>query len=212
MYVIDQWLKGSRNFITGRAIYQSLAKDKHVLAALEKGKTSFTEDLLLKELQKLNEQPAKPVAQKAAQQTAEMPVSADPVLSSIREEWMKPYQEMNYLRHKLDSMQGDTIALTKEREPICLKILQLEQECMRAWEKRDHYVSNGKLPDVSDKTLQIPEDPIELANLIGNIKRNIRRNRMLMDKHPDKPVYAQNYNEYKTKFHQVTGKAYEEKN
>lgn len=212
MYVIEKWLNGPRNFYVGKAVYQTVGNDKHLLEVLNKGKTPIAEELLLKALQKLCAAPAAAPVAKPMETADDMPVSNDPVVKSIREEWMKPYQEMNYKRHELDKYQGNDPAMVMKRKELAFEILELEQQCMKAWKKRDHYQQHGKLPDVATKQIVLPTDPIELGKYISNLAKNIRRNKQLMKEHPDKPVYAQKYEEYKQEYIDATGKEYQEKN
>lgn len=212
MYVIDQWLKGPRNFYVGKAIYQTVGNDKHLLEVLNKGKTPIAEELLLKALQKLCAAPAAAPKPEPMETVDEMPVSADPVVKSIREEWIKPYQEMNYKRHQLDQYKGNDPAMIAKREPLVFQILELEQQCMKAWKKRDYYLQHGKLPDVATKQKELPADPVQLGKYISNLAKNIRRNKQFMKAHPDKPVYAQKYEEYKQEYLDATGNEYQEKN
>jgi hypothetical protein len=211
MYVIEKWLNGPRNFYVGKAIYLTVGNDKRLIDVLHKGKTPIAEELLLTALQNLLSKPTPVKTSKATFETAEMPVDADPVLQSIQQEWKKPYQQMNYKRHQLDQYKGNTPEMIAIRKPLVFEILELEQQCMKMWKKRDHYLEHGKLPDVSERKVELPTDPVELGKLIESIKKNIRRNRKLIHQHPDKPVYAQKYQEYKQQYESVTGKAYEEK-
>lgn len=212
MYVIEQWLKGPRNFYVGKAIYQTIGTDKKLLEVLNNGKTPIAEQLLLTALQKHCEQPKRVIAQQIEVDAGVMPESNDPVLKSVREEWLKPYQEMNYKRHKLDEYKGDGPDMVAKRKTLAFEILELEQQCIKIWKKRDHYLQHGKLPDASTSKKELPTDPVELGKYISNLGKNIRRNKKLMKDFPDKPVYVQNYQQYKQEYIDVTGKEYQEKN
>jgi hypothetical protein len=94
-----------------------------------------------------------------------MPQSKDPVLQALRNEWQPLYQRMNYLRHELDRVTttaefplyevgndpGNSPEEISKREPIAFEILELEQQCMRIWARRDHYLQQGKLPEVKER-------------------------------------------------------------
>ena len=157
---------------------------------------------------------AAPVTRKVQRETSTaMPASDDAVLESIKNKWMPLYQRMNLLRHSLDKYGDDNSdAASAYRLPITNEIIDLEKQCTAIWDERDYYIANGRLPFVAEKTVEIPEDPIELANLISNLKKNIRRNRKEMKAHPDKPQYAQFYEQYKKQYKEVTGHEYVEKN
>lgn len=212
MYIIENWLNGPRNFYVGKAIYKTVGADKKLQHLLENGKTPIAEELLLKAMQKLCSSPTAPPVSKPMETVDEMPKTADPVLNSIREEWIKPYQEMNYKRHQLDQYKGNDAAMVAKRKPLAFDILDLEQQCMKAWKKRDYYLQHGKLPDVAEVKKELPSDPVELGKYISNLAKNIRRNKQLMKQHPDKPVYTQKYEQYKQEYIDATGSAYQEKN
>lgn len=212
MYAVQTWLSGQRNFYVGKSIYKTLGKNQRLKDLLEKGKTPTAEELLLKAMQDLVTAPVTiPSTPLITKTTDEMPAGTDPVQQSIRAEWMAPYQQMNYKRHELDRYDTDSIEHIKARKKLAFEILELEQQCMKLWEKRDYYLKHGKLPDIAEKVIEVPTDPVELGKLIESIKKNIRRNRKLQVEHPDKPVYAEKYKEYKQKFEQLTGKPYDER-
>lgn len=212
MYIIENWLNGPRNFFVGKAVYKTVGGDKKLIDLLDKGKTPIAEELLLKAMQKLLQAPALPPVPKPMETADDFPKTTDPVLNSIREEWLKPYQDMNYKRHQLDQYKGNSPEMIAKRKPLAFEILELEQQCMRAWKKRDYYLQHGKLPDVADTKKELPTDPVELGKYISNLAKNIRRNKLLMKQHPDKPVYTQKYEQYKQEYIDATGTAYQEKN
>jgi hypothetical protein len=212
MFAVENWLNGQRNFYVGKSIYKTLGSDQQLKELLEKGKTPIAEQLLLKAMQKLMDKPAAVATSPKTKEIEVMPDDADPVLHGIHLEWKKPYQEMNYKRHELDRYKGNTIENISKRKELAFEILELEQVCMKIWEKRDYYKKNGKLPDVSEKVIELPDNKIELATLIDSIKKNIRRNRLLMKSRPGNPTYAAKYDKYKLEFKKITGVEYDEKN
>lgn len=214
MNSVEKWLKGSRNFFVGKTIYKTIGGDVHLKKLLDMGKTAHAEELLYKGIKALLLKPSKEVIKTPASvvEAGEMSDDADLILKSIREEWLVPYQKMNYLRHQLDQYTGDGADAVNRRKNIAFEILDLEQQCMKCWDKRDYYMLNKKLPDVVENTLILPDNAVDLAKMLENIKRNIRRNKIFMQSHPDKPAFAQRYFEYKKNYAEVTGKEYEETN
>jgi len=214
--IIHNWLNGKQNFIVGTSLYKAFGKDEKLKHLFAQGESGIAKKLLAEELKKLIE-PGKPVITIApkpvVRETDVMPEGNTPVLEALKNEWQHPYQRMNLLRHQLDKYGNkntkDAIAY---RKPIAREIKELEQQCMAIWAKRDYYEKEGKLPFVAETKMVIPTDPIELAELISNLKKNIRRNRKLMADNADKPQYAQFYVEYKNQYKQLTGRDYAEKN
>lgn len=211
MRLIENWLKGSRNYYVGIALYKSLpGANQQLIQLLSKGKTPFAEAELVKAFKAML---SKPVVKKQPQPDPEldkMPPSADAVMESIRNEWMPLYMRMNTLRHMLWTIEGNTPEKIAQRQPIAFEVLELEQQCIQLWAKRNHYLQHGRLPEAKEVKVQIPKDPIELATLIENIKRNIRRNKAFATKNPTKAIYVQRYNDYKASYYSVTGKEYVE--
>lgn len=213
MKLIDKWLKGNRNFYTGKAIYKAIGKDAHLLRLLENIPSVIIQNLLEKALTELNQHKTQPKLIEQDKETVLMPDSADPVLKAVKSEWMKPYQDMNFKRHQLhkfgNSNHPDHIKIRKE---LAFDILDLEQECIRIWAKRDYYTKYGKLPDIRDTTdtLFIAKDPVQLAKQIEASKRKIRdwRSKMKADASNSKAVIE--YQKSKDQYKVLTGYEYEE--
>jgi hypothetical protein len=236
MQIIHNWLKGRQNFIVGATLYKTFGKDQKLKDLFVKGETATAKLLLCEALQKIvapeetgvaetvknvtkietnvpvTAKPVPPVETKADKETAQMPGSADPILNSLKNEWQPLYQRMNLLRHSLDKFEAiNTEEAINFRRPIAREIKELDLQCKAIWAKRDYYLKEGKLPFTSENKIVIPADPVELAKLINNIKRYIRRYRTLMNK-PGNPKTAQLYIDYKAKYKLVTGEDYEETN
>ena len=213
MRVITNWLKGKRDFTVGAMLYQRFGKNEQLKLLLDKGETPFLLNELAAELQKMAAGETEKIAPAVNKEVAEIPDSKDPILQAIRNEWLPLYGEMNLLRHELDkygnSNSKDAIAW---RQPRARKIKDLEKECMAIWAKADYYKIHGKLPFVAEKSMEIPTDPVKLAKLINNTKKNIRRNRLEMEKPGANPKHAQLYLQYKTAYLEITKQEYDEKN
>jgi len=126
---------------------------------------------------------------KPNEDTDVMPATSDPVLEALRNEWSPLYQRMQYLRHELDRFEGNSKEVIAQRKPIAFEILELEQECMKIWTRRDHYMEKGNLPEVKDADIEIPDDPIKLAALLDTTRRNLRRNKQRAKNDPANTVY-----------------------
>ena len=217
MQILLNWLSGTQNFSVGAMLYQSFGTNQALKDLLEMGETPFAAELLAEELKKLAENGVKEtpmVTDHADLDAAEMPESENEILQALKNEWQPFYQEMNLLRHELDRYGDDNSdAAIAWRKPRARKIKELEQQCIGIWKNRDYYEKHGKLPFTAEKhSLEIPTDAIQLAGLIGNIKKYIRRYRKLMQDKPGEPKYVQLYNDYKQQHKTVTGVEYVEKN
>jgi len=138
-----------------------------------------------------------------------------PILESIYEEWKPQYMQMNYLRHELDSFEGDNESDINERKERAVEILMIEKKLTKQWADSDYYKANGHLPNLPEREWKIPSEPIELANAINNCKRNIRRNRAQINKrkaaNEEYSEYMQLFQYYKDYHLKLTGNEYTEK-
>jgi len=210
-FLLSKWLAGRNNFFVGSVLYKVFGND-------EKLKTLFSSCLqpddylkhrLEHELQKLTDKqdallPSPPKVERGW--GVRFPESSDPVLSALRNEWLPLYQRMNYLRYELDRYEENTNEQIVIRKPMAFEILELEQKCMLIWAKRDHYVQHGQLPEVKQKKIDIPSDPILLGKMIETLKKNIRRNKSLMTKHPDNVVYPLKFKNYTQELEKLLSK------
>lgn len=214
MQIVQNWLNGPKNYYVGIAIYETIGTDDLLKELFDKGETPYSKKRLEAELRAFLDSGGTEILPQATdeQESSEMPPADDAILNAIRDEWQPLYQEMNLLRHKLDQYQGNSEQMIAERDPIAFAILELEQRCMAIWDKREHYLKHGRLPDVEQDELAIPTDPVELGKFLENLKKNIRRNRKKMADQPGKPEYAQLYKDYKFIYQKITGNEYIEKN
>ena len=211
MLLIDRWLSGNKNFIVGKSLFEMYSTNKAVKALLDKGETAYSHSLLVKELVAINEKGVRPVpvVDKAKAILLPMPTGGDSVMKSLEAEWKPKYALMNNLRARLDGYGTDNSETARAAcNDLCQQILSLEQECMQIWEKRDYYEKNGRLPDVEDKEIEIPTDPLKLATIIQSCLRQIRRYRATKDKNSK---HAQLYYDYISKYKKITGNEYQEK-
>lgn len=211
MRLITDWLDGSRNFTVGRAIYRVLGKDVRLKRLFEQGQTSFSANALVAAISSIENMP---VTAEATEDIVfvEMPAEDDNVLRGITTSWKEKYMRMNLLRHKLDEYGTDNSPeAVAACEPLCKEILQLEKEIVGLWKQRDHYQQHGTLPDVKTKKKELPAEPAKAAKAIENIKKNIRRNKLHMQKNPGKPAYAQMHKDYIQQYRELTGEDYKER-
>ena len=191
MELITNWLKGTKNYHVGKAIYATLGHDKHVHALLDGPKTPMAEKALHEGLQKLLSKP-NPIVKSTTEEAGVMPTNTnDAVLNALAEEWKKPYGQMKFLQAQLHQHGNKNTAEAIEfRKTKALQILQLEQSCMAVWAKRDYYIKNGLLPDATVPTVAIPTSPIELAKKITSCQREIRLYRGKLAKDPSQAKYV----------------------
>lgn len=204
MELIQKWLSGKRNFIIGAVLYKKFGTDEKLKKLFEGKPDAYMQKRLADELSALLKKPKVVLQSKPKKSEAEeMPASNDPVLKALRNEWMGYYQRMNYLRHELDKHQWNSSQEIAIREPMAFEILSLEQKCMAIWARRDYYLKEGKLPEVKEKEDPLPENPVELGKKIETVKRNIRRNKELTEKHPDKSQYPQRVIQYEKELERI---------
>lgn len=205
MVLIEKWLKGSRNYIVGSILYKRLGTDPKLKDLFGGPCTPRLQKLLEEELLALEQKP-KVLLQSTSEDTEIIPESTEPVLAALRNEWLPIYQRMNYLRHELDRYPGNEEQDIAARSPLAFEILDLEQKCMLIWNRRDHYVINGALPDSKEKEEPLPDDPIKLVQALESAKRNVRRNKQLAEKHPDNATYPEKVAQYEARLLRIQSK------
>jgi hypothetical protein len=212
MQMIDNWLKGNKNYHVGLAIFNSFSSNKQLKELLATGNTPYNHKRLCEELTSLSKkQVVTPKISLEQKETAVLPDSNNKVLQALKNKWQPLYQKMNMLRHNLDATAGDNTATTiEERKKIATEILTLEKECNKIWSDVDYYNEHGKLPEEKDNEWPVPTDPLKLANAINNCKKAIRNNRKKMQENPTKPKYAKLYEDYKQYHVKLTGNEYNE--
>lgn len=207
MQLVINWLKpySKQNFIVGRALYKQFGKDPALKALFALGeKAPGAKEALLQALQAL----AAPLLQvpgtQAAQDPAPVEVPApapelpgkaapapeDPILKALQNEWKSKYKQMQYLRLKLEQYgKENALEVQAECKALCQQTLALEQEIVSTWKKIDQYKASGKLEEVKETTLEVPEDPAELATKISSVQRYIRRHKANALKAPNNAKY-----------------------
>lgn len=204
--LIVGWLNGCQNFIVGRALYNIIGHDENVKSKLKGTENELTRGVLRCALEGLINQGN---VKKSDESTDKD--NHDIILAQFDNEWRVYYSKLNYLRSQLDLSIDNNEEGINLRAPIALNILDLDDQCEAIWAKRDYYLKHGRLAEVDEKVFEIPTDPKELAKLLQNIPRNIRRNRLKMQQPGAKALYAHLYTRYKDLYKQITGNEYVEK-
>lgn len=204
MKLIIKWLSGTKNFHIGVVLYNQFGNDARLKKYFEGLPDSIKQKKLEAELSELLKKPKAILATPLVNTELDaMPPSPDPVLEALRNEWHPLYQRMNYLRHELDRFEGNKPEAIAMRKPIAFEILQIEKQCMKIWTRRDHYLEYGSLPEVKPNLDPLPEDPVELGRMIETLKKNIRRNKSLSLKHPDKTNYPLKVKDYEAQLERI---------
>lgn len=236
MQQIKDWLSGKKNFIIGRAIYRAtISSSDELIQLLDKGYSEYSHQQLINAMQAHleppelirgitledrirfgyelpdSEQELYPPLMELTSLVPSKPEIDPLVIKAIDKEWQIPYKEMQGLIVKLDQFgdANDKNAISTRKE-LAEQILDLERYVNSIWAKKDQYLKTGTLQEEKEE-LQIPTDPLELADLINRVKKGIRNNRIRMQKNPDKPGYAEKYQHYKMLYFKITGKHYQDK-
>lgn len=207
MQIIDNWIKNGRNFIAGRAIYNTLGTDAGVKELLQQSASPFAVQRLAEELEELNSNGLHKVVV-VTSTAAEMPDDDNVVLQAFKKEWLKPYQQMQFVRHDLHKFgNSNTNEAIEYRKMQAFKILLFEQQCNEIWARRNAFAKTGELPKPTETPgVVIPTDPLLLGKFIESCKRQIRRNRL----QKESPAAQQRYLHYKNLYKQATGEDYKE--
>lgn len=208
MQLIEQWMKGSKNFVVGRSLYKRFGTNDKLKALLDKGETPHAKQELVKELQAIVNTGVRSTVKQEGRQFEEMPKGTDPVLMALEEEWKPLYMQMNYKRHEMDKYgKSNDLAARTACHALCKDILTLEKEINFIWDRYDHYILNGRLPEVKESSFVLPTEPLKLGTLIKTLERYIRRYKNTA---ATNPKHAQLLEDYRKKYKQATGKEYGE--
>ena len=236
MQKIKEWLSGKQNFIIGRAIYRAMiSANDELIQLLDQGYSQYTHQKLVNAMQAHLEPPAAirgitledrihygyelpdseqeldPPLMELTSLVPSKPEIDPFVVKALEKEWQIPYKKMQYLIAQIDQFgEANDPAAIASRMDLAGQILELEQQVNSVWAKKDEYEKTGHLAAAVDD-LEIPSDPIQLAELINRIKKGIRNNKTRMQKFPDKSGYAEKYQTYKMQYFKVTGKHYQDK-
>ncbi len=191
MLLIENWLNGSKNFIVGRALYARFGADAKLKELFAKGELPFIKDALVKALQAINESGKRTVIKEVYASYEKMPPGKDSILRALHEEWTPLYSRMKLLQYKLGSYGSDNSTETRENcRLLCVEILDLEQQCMVIWAKKDFYEEHGHLPETRTDEIEIPEDALEAGRLLETTKRQVRRYKKECKDNPANAKYA----------------------
>jgi hypothetical protein len=194
---ITEWLNSERNYSVGVALYAAYGTDALVKSTFDQGHSALRAQRLFNELLLLRNADAQynvPDQAKAAKEAVFVAAAAMPEQAvsehqdPLRNEWMPKYQEMNMLRHKLEQT-----GAIKDRGVMAFRILELEQECMAIWSRRDYRIKTGRdVPEVKEETDVFADN--------NNILRRIQTLRTYVTKYSkpsDKKNWPQRLAQYK---------------
>ena len=122
-----------------------------------------------------------------------------------------PQQATPILKFLVQWFEGTGEVLANIRKPIATEILMIEKKLTKQWADSDYYKANGHLPNLPEREFNIPTDPLELANLISNCKRNIRRNRLKVEQCEAPTEYLPLVQYWRDYYYKLTGSEYTEK-
>lgn len=186
MQPLITWLSGSKHYTTGCIIYNVYGSDELLKKQLAKGYTEHNQSRLQAAIVAITAQQRLPIYTPKADDQFIMPESNDAVLQAFRNEWLPLYKKMNYLVAQTDKYGDDnSIEAVNYRWDCAKQILQLEQQVMKIWARRDKYARTGELDEVKVKDFVVPTEPLKLANTINAHKRYVRRYRQWITEKPN---------------------------
>lgn len=152
---IKEWLNGSRNFNTGIILYEVYGTDDTLKRMFAQGHSILRQKKLEEAMQGLLTTRAQEQVVRIDKTDTYVTVKRDRLPENstntaddpYRDKWLPLFKEMNLLRHQLRLM-----PTTEERGAAAHRILDLEDECRKWWDRRDYEQRTGqKMPDTEPK-------------------------------------------------------------
>lgn len=195
---VRQWLNSDRDFFAGRDLYLKYGSDDALRSLFQTDDVNrFKSEKLFKALREIFTQPAKTQeSHKADTRKIQKAAPAgwkkntkDAVLKALRAQWEPLFKEMKTLHAQLLLIDND-----EQRGVVAHRILDLDDMCTEIYQKRDHYMQTGKLPDEKEPDKVV--DPSKFAVRLEAAKRYVRRYKNYIKKNPENEKYIQKLKQY----------------
>lgn len=208
MLAIKTWLNARvKDYEAGVKLYLQHGRDPALRSLFTKEEESdFKRRRLVQALQELLLSPsgvtsAEPVNKLAVTMHVPKPVITDfsqyhkgwpnpitdPVIQALFEQWRPVYAELMSAQQRIYeiALQGENGNTSKELEACQLahRIIDLDNECDELYAQRDHYLTNGRLPETG-REKEVIGDPVRWATERQNALRYIREYRSKIKKDP----------------------------
>lgn len=190
---IREWLNGTRNYDAGvQLLLQHSGNAKLKRLFTSEAASDFKRSLLGKELaalvtgaavaKQVQEEQQQQVVQRVAVAHNGWPQQMDEVLQALHAQWKPLFSELNALSSRL----YDVAKAGKQDEAgrMAHRILDLDDECDGIYEKRDHYLEHGKLPNQAAPGGAVV-DPLKWPLALSNAQRQLREARLRLQKAPN---------------------------
>jgi hypothetical protein len=184
---IKNWLKSSKDYNIGVALYNAHGSNDAVKKMFAQGESPYRLQRLVTELQALSktiEQDApivlEPKYEPVNVQTMQLPENAvPPELDKYLGEWKPLYMERNHLRARLRDAKDDI-----ERGKMAHQILLLQDQLQAIWERRDYELRTGEPMPIVKKREPVT-DPKKLQRHVLNLRSYISKAKKALDKNPE---------------------------
>jgi hypothetical protein len=179
--IIKAWLRGSKNYIAGVALFKLYGNNHEMLQFFLKGVTPFRQQRLQESLSVLvSDQAPKAVGSDvipdALTVTQPTTTKSDPKLLEMNRQKVILSREKDELRAALEDFETD-----QERGEAAFRILEIRHTLTGIWEIEEYYKTHGRLPVNSDHLIT---DLHNLKHHRSRINGNLRRIRSQLKKAP----------------------------
>ncbi|OUJ68825.1 hypothetical protein [Hymenobacter crusticola] len=184
---ISTWLASPGDYAAGVALFEKYGTSRVVKRLLAGACTTYTREVLARELSRLLEEV--PAALPAAAPAPAAPIAsvanADP-LARLKETRRGNFARRDYLRAQLERMPTD-----EERRVVALEILDLADSITASYDAEAHFQQHGVLPAAPAAPAPAPE----LASLtsLGDIHYHLKLLRTQRSKLQDRPDRAEDH-------------------
>lgn len=170
---IKQWLNDGQPYYVGVALLATYGSNKGLVEMFDQGPSPYRITQLEKHLRAIDA-PLIITPEDApiiiTVEKKELPETQVHAADPFKDIWQPKYAEMQSLCHRLED-----IATAEERGVAAFRILELEQECIRLWAKRDYFFATGLKVDAEDEQAISVTDKYALMQRLHNLRTYISR-------------------------------------
>ncbi|MGN7786793.1 hypothetical protein ACTJIJ_19830 [Niabella sp. 22666] len=210
---VRDWFNGSKDYAGGVALYNKYGADATMKRLFAEPESPFKYQLLKDELESFLSVnsgefpefpilppaipilPTNPVPEisKPTVESGAWPVAFDEVTSALKMQWQPLFSEMINLCNRVGDVAKEGLRDANKKEEagrMALRILELDDQCEKIYQQREHYLQYGTLPVKQTDPVEIALDSKLWPTRLANHQRYVRDYKAKLAKSPDNTQIA----------------------